>query len=73
MSKPDSPLRGGSRRVGPVERDHDLPGRAALRNEACGEEITARDVVPAPGPGLEPYMAGERELPDAADPLRQIA
>jgi DNA-binding HxlR family transcriptional regulator len=36
-----------------------------LACERCGAEVTARDVRPEPGPGLEPYFSGERSAPVA--------
>ncbi len=47
---------------------------AHLACDRCGKELTARDVQPEPGPGLEPYVTGERKVPAQGDgPLHRVA
>jgi DNA-binding HxlR family transcriptional regulator len=43
-------------------RDCGGEAHAHLICDRCGDELTARDVVPEPGPGMQPYITGERAL-----------
>jgi hypothetical protein len=54
----------------PVQYRHrDCGGEAHthLTCDRCGSELTARDVEPELGPGMEPYISGARSLPTGAE------
>jgi DNA-binding HxlR family transcriptional regulator len=44
-------------------RDCGGEAHARLTCDLCGNELTARDVEPELGPGMEPYISGARKLP----------
>ena len=49
-------------------RHRDCGGEAHthLRCESCANELTARDIEPELGPGMQPYISGARKFPTRA-------
>lgn len=44
-------------------RDCGGEAHAHLTCDHCGEQLTAHDVLPEPGPGIRPYITGQRRAP----------